>query len=131
MNSISSAQATDEFLTLLVTQLQNQDPLEPVSQENFVAQLAQFSTLSGIEQLNSSFGSMLQHQSDLLRIQELGVGSGLIGQNVSYYDSTDFSQVREGTVDKLSLVQGRVVLEIGDQQVLLDHVVHVSSATEA
>ena len=128
MNGISSAQATDEFLTLLVTQLQNQDPLEPVSQEDFVSQLAQFSTLSGIEQLNSSFESMLQQQSDLIRLEELSVGSGLIGQSVTYYDSSDFSQTQEGTVDKLSLIQGRVVLEVGEHHVALEHVINVASA---
>jgi flagellar basal-body rod modification protein FlgD len=128
MNTISSAQATDEFLTLLVTQLQNQDPLEPVGQEDFVAQLAQFSTLSGIEQLNGSFESMLQQQSDLIRLQELSVGSSLIGQRVTYYDAGDLSQLQEGTVDRLSLAQGRVVLEIGQQHVPLDFVINVAAA---
>lgn len=38
----------NEFLTLLVTQLKNQDPLNPMDNEAFVAQLAQFSTVSGV-----------------------------------------------------------------------------------
>ena len=50
--AVSSAELQDQFLTLLVTQLQNQDPIEPVKQENFIAQLAQFSTVEGIEKLN-------------------------------------------------------------------------------
>lgn len=40
----------NEFLTLLVTQLKNQDPLNPMDNEAFVSQLAQFSTVSGVSQ---------------------------------------------------------------------------------
>ncbi|WP_328799423.1 flagellar hook assembly protein FlgD [Sandaracinobacteroides hominis] len=43
-----------DFLTLLVTQLKNQDPLNPMENEAFVAQLAQFSTVSGITEMNGS-----------------------------------------------------------------------------
>jgi flagellar basal-body rod modification protein FlgD len=47
-----------DFLTLLVTQLKNQDPLNPLDNEAFVAQLAQFSTVSGITEMNGSLGRL-------------------------------------------------------------------------
>jgi flagellar basal-body rod modification protein FlgD len=47
-----------DFLTLLVTQLRNQDPLNPLDNETFVAQLAQFSTVSGITEMNGSLASI-------------------------------------------------------------------------
>lgn len=47
-----------DFLTLLVTQLKNQDPLNPLENEAFVAQLAQFSTVSGITEMNSSLAKL-------------------------------------------------------------------------
>ncbi len=47
----------DEFLKLLVTQLQNQDPLSPQENGEFVAQLAQFSSLEEAQKLSSSFSS--------------------------------------------------------------------------
>ncbi len=47
-----------DFLTLLVTQLRNQDPLNPLDNEAFVAQLAQFSTVSGITEMNSSLKTL-------------------------------------------------------------------------
>ncbi len=50
----------DDFLTLLVTQLQNQDPLNPLDNEAFVAQLAQFSTVSGINEMSGSLGRLEQ-----------------------------------------------------------------------
>lgn len=47
-----------DFLTLLTAQLQNQDPLNPIKNSDFIAQLAQFSTVSGISQVNSTLSSM-------------------------------------------------------------------------
>lgn len=49
----------NEFLNLLVAQLNNQNPLEPQGNGEFIAQLAQFSSLEGIQQLNSSVSSMM------------------------------------------------------------------------
>lgn len=47
-----------DFLTLLVTQLKTQDPLNPLDNESFVAQLAQFSTVSGITETNTTLASL-------------------------------------------------------------------------
>jgi len=46
-----------DFLTLLTTQLENQDPLNPQSPSDFAAELAQFSTASGVQTLNSTLGA--------------------------------------------------------------------------
>ena len=56
-----SANSTDElgqddFLKLLVAQMKNQDPVNPVENNEFLGQIAQFSMVSGIEEMNSSFG---------------------------------------------------------------------------
>ena len=50
----------DDFLTLLVTQLRNQDPLSPLDNEAFVAQLAQFSTVSGINASNEKLDRLAE-----------------------------------------------------------------------
>jgi flagellar basal-body rod modification protein FlgD len=54
----SSQLNESDFLQLMVSQLQNQDPLNPISDTDFVAQMAQFSSLQGINDLNSSFGQL-------------------------------------------------------------------------
>ena len=51
----TSALGKDEFLNLLVTQLQYQDPLEPSSDTEFIAQMAQFSSLEQMQNLNDAF----------------------------------------------------------------------------
>jgi flagellar basal-body rod modification protein FlgD len=50
----------NEFLKLMVTQLQNQDPFKPMESGEFLGQLAQFGTVSGIEDLQKSFKSLSQ-----------------------------------------------------------------------
>ena len=56
----SVEEETNKFLTLLVTQLQNQDPMNPLDNESFVAQLAQFSTVSGITSTNDKLDALSQ-----------------------------------------------------------------------
>ncbi|NEX21072.1 flagellar hook assembly protein FlgD [Thiorhodococcus mannitoliphagus] len=68
----------DEFLTLMIAQIKNQDPTNPVQNEDFVAQLAQFSTVSGIEGLNSSFEDLAQTLSQNQTLQ----AASLVGNRV-------------------------------------------------
>lgn len=75
--SAEAAMGKDAFLKLLVTQLENQDPLNPTDNTEFVAQLAQFSSLEGIQNLNTSLGDM---QGSMNAMQEFGSAS-LIGKN--------------------------------------------------
>ena len=84
----------DEFLQLMVTKLQNQDPLNPMEDEDYIAQLAQFSSL---EQLtNISDGLDESNEWDYLQMQSINnvMAAGLIGKEVEasydqvYYDGT-------------------------------------------
>lgn len=68
----------DDFLNLMITQLKNQDPTDPVKNEDFVAQLAQFSTVSGIESLTSSFEALSQTLTQNQTLQ----AATLVGNNV-------------------------------------------------
>ena len=72
MPGITSQLATNDFLTLLTVQLKNQDPIEPVNQEDFIAQLAQFSQLEQTEALNTNF-------EQLLETTQLTQGLNLVG----------------------------------------------------
>ncbi|WP_417706727.1 flagellar hook assembly protein FlgD [Pseudomonas sp.] len=68
----------NEFLNLLVAQLNNQNPLEPQGNGEFIAQLAQFSQVEGIEKLNTSMGSMLSSFQSSQALQ----ASSLVGRKV-------------------------------------------------
>lgn len=54
----SANELLDSFMTLLVAQMQNQDPTDPMDNNQLTAQLAQFNTAAGVEQLNTTMNSM-------------------------------------------------------------------------
>ncbi|MQY51607.1 flagellar hook assembly protein FlgD [Rhodocyclus gracilis] len=70
--------AQDRFLTLLVTQLKNQDPLNPLDNAQVTTQLAQINTVSGIEKLNSTLTSLMSTYNDGQAMQ----AAGMIGSKV-------------------------------------------------
>ena len=71
--------SADAFLKLLVTQLQNQDPLNPMDNAQVTSQLAQINTVTGIENLNTSVQSL---HSQFLQMQALQ-GASLVGRDVT------------------------------------------------
>ena len=74
----TSADSEQRFLKLLVTQLNNQDPLNPLDNAQLTSQLAQMSTVSGIEKLNSAFQSLLAQSGSSQVLQS----ASLIGRTV-------------------------------------------------
>jgi flagellar basal-body rod modification protein FlgD len=71
-------QLGDRFLTMLVTQMQNQDPLNPMDNAEITSQLAQINTVKGIDSLNTTMQKLLTSYSDALSMQS----SSLVGKNV-------------------------------------------------
>lgn len=91
------------FLALLVAELQNQDPMEPLSNQEYVAQLTSFSSLGQLEEMNQRLEGLdsLSNISDLLALglalQQTGINSsavGLIGKEVEV--ASDTLQVGDG-----------------------------------
>ncbi len=68
----------NDFLTMMMAQLQNQDPLNPMDNSAFVAQLAQFSQVSGIQNLNTTMSSLSSNMTSNQALQ----ASSLIGKQV-------------------------------------------------
>ena len=100
----------DQFMQLLTTQLRNQDPLEPVNQQDFLGQLAQFSQLQGIENLNTNF-------AESLKFQQLSQGGALVGSRVEYTNAQGESKT--GVVDSARVLNGALHFQIGDDTVSL------------
>ncbi|MFL2741218.1 MAG: flagellar hook assembly protein FlgD [Paracoccaceae bacterium] len=67
-----------DFLKLMTTQLQNQDPFAPMDNGDFIAQMAQFSTVTGIQDMNASLGKLVE-EFDQARI---ATASNLLGHSV-------------------------------------------------
>lgn len=109
----------DQFLKLLVAQLQAQDPLEPIKDQEFTAQLAQFSQLAGIEKLNANFG-------DLLSLQQITQGAGLIGKSVTY-NAAD-KTLHTGNVDGFSIAEGQLQLRVDGQEIPIAQIQGMTAA---
>lgn len=111
-NSISS----DTFLALLVAEMQNQDPLEPTSNTEWVSQ---YSTFTMVEQMGEMSGSM-----DLMR------ASGLVGQNVimKTTSSTGEQSFVQGIVDFVTYEDGEAYLYINDEPYALADLDTVASS---
>ncbi len=122
----------DMFLELLMEQIRNQDPLEPVSNEDMLAQLAQFSSLEQMENLNTSFEAM-QDQMTFLNgnIDQLNFMSaqGMIGRYVEGVNSA--GDPVSGAVDSVTLEESIVVLTVDGQRMPMTGVMAVASEPPA
>ena len=88
----ASGDMNSRFLTLLTTQLKNQDPLNPMENAEVTSQLAQMSTVDGIERLNKMFQSFVDGQSayDSMR------AAALVGRGVLVREEADPHRGRRG-----------------------------------
>ncbi len=71
-------EASDRFLKLLVTQMQNQDPLNPMDNAQVTSQMAQINTVTGIDKLNTTMSTMNNGMSQMQMLQ----GASLVGRQV-------------------------------------------------
>lgn len=105
----SQSLGKDAFLQLLVTQLKNQNPLDPQDNSAFVAQLAQFSSLEGITTLNSTVSSLAGNYNSSQALQ----ASSLVGRNVIVQTNSvqldDPSKGMTGSVTVPSSIAGGTV----------------------
>ncbi|UCD16224.1 MAG: flagellar hook assembly protein FlgD [Candidatus Zixiibacteriota bacterium] len=86
----------EDFLRLLVTQLTHQDPLEPMEDQEFIAQLAQFSSLEQLQNMNSVLGESVQW--DYLQMQTINntMATSLIGKDVkASYNNVYLAETNE------------------------------------
>lgn len=114
--NVSGDLGKEEFLKILITQLQNQDPLSPVDDKEFIAQLAQFSTLEQMQNMSYDFNVMR--------------GMDLIGRTVYaevYNDITGQLVPVAGEVDSAIFSNGKLYLTIGDINITLDDIKMVLS----
>lgn len=113
---------TDTFLKLLVAQMRNQDPSQPMDDQSFVTELAQFNS---VEQLLSLKQTIATQTTALQEMQ----GITLLGRTVTYAVpgvGSAPSTTSQGVVTSVSIANGTVQLQLGTQQVGLDSVVSVS-----
>lgn len=104
----------NEFLKLLVTQLQYQDPMNPMEDKDFIAQMAQFTSLEQMQNINASM--------------QMTQASSLIGMKVTW-TSNSSAKPQSGIVKSVQLVNNEPKLVIGNTSISLSEVKGVELPT--
>ena len=108
----------NEFLKLLVTQMRNQDPMEPVSDTEFIAQMTQFSSLEQTKSMGAEI-TKLRQGNDFLQ------ATNLLGKEVRLL--TGDLEFTKGIVTDLNVKDGEARIIVGNKTYTLDQVNSVSS----
>ena len=107
-------------MKLLITQLQNQNPLEPMDNSQMTAQLAQISQLEQMENLNGSF-------SKVLLANQLNQATSLMGKQISFLPKGSESIVT-ATVDAVRAIGGEIMVQAGTYIVDPAHIQTITQA---
>jgi flagellar basal-body rod modification protein FlgD len=108
-NEVKKELDKDAFFKLLITQLQNQDPLKPMEDKEFIAQMAQFSSL---EQMNN----MNQNLKQMIDVQRVNQNSSLIGKTVERQSvEDDETNLIKGEVEKISFEDGKTFAHLNNE----------------
>jgi len=100
----SSSLGKDDFLNLLMAELQNQDPLSPMDNKDMILQLAQFSTIEGTQNLN-------ENMDQYIDTANLATASSMIGKQVAYQD-IDTGLEMIGEVKKINVVGSSLTMNV-------------------
>ncbi|GAE24257.1 flagellar basal-body rod modification protein FlgD [Halalkalibacter wakoensis JCM 9140] len=125
----------DDFLKILITQLQNQDPANPMDDREFIAQMAQFSSLEQMTNMNQAVQKFVQLQSSQSLVQH----SELIGKQIEWKREVQVDQYRTRTELVENVVKSVKLENNGTIRVQLDdgrwisneQIVQISKAKEA
>lgn len=110
----SPAVSKDEFLKLFVAQLKNQSPMDPLKGHEFIAQLAQFSSVEQLTSLNASF-------ADTMKFQQLTGGSEFIGKKATFVDP-DVGGTSEGVIQGAMVLDDSISVVIGNKEIPIANV---------
>jgi flagellar basal-body rod modification protein FlgD len=112
----------DEFLQILVTQLRNQDPMQPMQDKEFIAQMAQFSSLEQTMNMATQLTSLRQSSSS---------AAGLIGKLVGWQETSNTGVVTEksGIVQSIVRKDGVQYVKIGGSEVKIDDLTSIADAS--
>jgi flagellar basal-body rod modification protein FlgD len=105
--------STDDFLKLLITELQNQDPVSPMESDEILNQVGQLQSIESNKKLTETLDAVLLGQN-------AATASGLIGKRINGLD--DEGEEVSGQVTKVSLADGEASLRVGASTVKLKNV---------
>jgi flagellar basal-body rod modification protein FlgD len=122
-NEHKSSLGQDDFLKILITQMQNQDPTQPLKDTEFIAQMAQFTS---VEQQ-----AKMADELKLMR-QSLGMSSSLIGKSVSWMGKTETGDpvMKSGLVDSIIIRAGSQYATVSGEEISLESITKIENQPE-
>ena len=111
--------STQDFTNMLVAELQNQDPTQPITNSDLMQQVGQIQSIQTTQQLNSTLQSVLLGQS-------VATAGNLIGRTVQGTDAS--GNAVNGTVGSVSISGGNATLNVGTSTMPLSNVTQISPA---
>jgi flagellar basal-body rod modification protein FlgD len=108
-----SALGQEDFLKLLVTKMTAQDPMNPQADTDFIAQMAQFSSLEQTKSMSSEIATLRSQQ-------EMLTANGLIGRSVTLNDGEKI--IGQGMVSSVSVKEGDLAVQVNGKDYALDQV---------
>ena len=112
-----------DYMKLLITQLQNQNPLEPLDNNEMASQLAQFSQLQQLETMNTNF-------ADVLATTELSYANSLLGKEVAFMPQSEAgaTDITSGIVEQVyNNIDGEILLGVGTHVLALKDIISVNN----
>jgi flagellar hook assembly protein FlgD len=125
----ASSLGMDDFLQLLATQMSNQDVLSPTDNTEFVAQMAQFSSLSALQTLTQTASTLLDATYTASLISYSQYGASLVGKTVivGYTNDDGTTGTTQGVVDSVNFLSNSNTISVGGKDYDLSSVVKVLS----
>ena len=111
----------DDFLQLLMTQMQHQDPTQPMDTNQMMAQLAQLSTVQQLDAMSANFASAF-------RTEQMALARDLIGSTVRYYSN---GALHTGVAEEAAVENDRIGVTVNETFVPLDNIRGISAAAAA
>jgi flagellar basal-body rod modification protein FlgD len=118
--SNNSTLGKDDFLKILITQLQHQDPSHPLEDKEFIAQMAQFTSVEQLTNMNTEIKALRQ---------SLGFSPAFIGKQISWtaMDAKGAKIVKSGVVDGLIFKSSKQFASVNGEEVSLDQILKVTN----
>ncbi|MFE7061894.1 flagellar hook assembly protein FlgD [Bacillus haimaensis] len=123
----------DDFLRLLMAQLQNQDPMNPMEDREFIAQMATFSSLEQMTNLNTSMEGFIksQNKQQALAMQQY-LGAEVTWQEVYFVDEEPFVETKKGIVTSIAMAEGNAKLITDDgSEVALEQLTQIKHSDDS
>ena len=125
-----SEMGKEAFMELLVQQLKNQDPMSPMDNDKFIAQLTQLSELEGIQNLNENMVGLAMLQQGNALMSQITQSSALIGKDVTYFNP-ETGEERSGAVQSVKIEDGAAVLNIDGFDVPLGSIMEITNGASS